>query len=169
MDLIMRISIKNLMFFVFHCLSFFGFSQDYSSENLKALLIVGYQEDGTQKAIEKIEAISEIFEAYGIETFEFYDDAANWEEIVKISPECSFLVYCGHGSDLGKDGNAGGFVINSFVSTEEIQEQLKLKENAVVVFQSVCNGAGSSAGDDGCSGRILTRTTRFCSKATTVS
>jgi hypothetical protein len=149
MELLKRFSIKNLMFCAFVYLSFVGFCQDYSSENLKALLIVGSQEDGTQKAIEKIESISQLFEAYGIETFEFYDDAANWEDIVKIAPECSFLVYCGHGSDLGKDGNAGGFVINSFVSTEEIQDQLKLKQNAVVVFQSVCNGAGSSAGDDG--------------------
>jgi hypothetical protein len=31
----------------------------------------------------------------------------------------------------------------------EILEDLKLKDDAVVVFQSVCNGAGSSAGDDG--------------------
>lgn len=146
--------VKISRFFIVFALSIYSFGQNVGNEKLKAMLIVGYQEDGTQKAIDKIEAISQLFEENGIEVFEFYNEKANWEEIVKVAPECSFMVYCGHGSNLGENGNAGGLVINTFVSTEEIQNQLRLKENAIVIFQSVCNGAGSSADDDGDIGAI---------------
>ena len=49
---------------------------------------------------------------------------------------------------MGEDGNAGGICINSMVSSSRLMNQLRLKDNSLVIFKSVCNGAGSSAGDD---------------------
>ena len=42
----------------------------------------------------------------------------------------------------------GGLCINTMVSAAEIRKSLKLRDHALVLFQSVCYGAGSTAGDD---------------------
>lgn len=123
--------------------------QNNHSAKLKAILIVGQQEDGTTKAISEMNEIAELFVENDVIVYKFYDKNANWNEITKVSRECSFLVYSGHGSNMGKDGNVGGICINTMVSTSDLLANLKLKQNSLVIFKSVCNGAGSSAGDDG--------------------
>ena len=141
---------KNAIIFI---LLLFGSSLLYSQKNnpekLRALLIVGKQEDGTKKAIDRMDILAQLFEKNGVQVFKFYDDKAVWEDIIKVSKDCSFLVYAGHGSIMGKDGNAGGIYITRMISTKELLSTLKLKENALVLFKSVCRGAGSSAGDNG--------------------
>jgi hypothetical protein len=131
----------------------FSINQTISQENytsgLEALLVVGHQEDGTVSAIEKMDKIAGLLEESGIVVHAFYDDKAYWQDIKDIAPKCSFFIYSGHGSVLGEDGNAGGICINSMVSTETLIKELQLKNNALVIFKSVCRGAGSSAGDDG--------------------
>jgi hypothetical protein len=127
--------------------SFSILAQSNKENKLKAILIVGYQEDGTQEAMRDMDKVVNLFEQHSIAVFRFYNEKANWKEIVKASKDCQFFVYCGHGSDMGENGNAGGICINTMVSSAQLIRELKLKENAIVLFQSVCNGAGSSAGD----------------------
>jgi hypothetical protein len=116
---------------------------------LKAILIVGHQEDGTSSAINEMNSIAGVFEQYGIQVYKFYDSKANWSEIKSTSQNCNFLVYSGHGSTMGENGEAGGLCINPRVSTAQLLSELKLKPNSLIIFKSVCQGAGSSAGDDG--------------------
>lgn len=115
---------------------------------LKAVLIVGHQEDGTQTAIEKMKKIEEFFKEKGLEVYSFYDKKADWEKIKKESKRANFFIYSGHGTTLGEDGKSGGLCINSRISSKTILEELVLDKNAIVIFKSVCRGAGSSAGDD---------------------
>ena len=72
----------------------------------------------------------------------------NDNTIIEVANKCKFFVYSGHGSTMGVNGNAGGICINSMVSSYELIKSLRLKENALVIFKSVCRGAGSSAGDN---------------------
>jgi hypothetical protein len=118
-----------------------------SSDSLQALLIVGHQEDLTENAIEDMNKLAILFRENGVKVNKFFDDKADWGEIKKLSGKCSFLVYSGHGSTLGENGGAGGICINSMVTSSELVEEFKLKPNALVCFQSVCMGAGSTAGD----------------------
>ncbi|MBU3713713.1 MAG: hypothetical protein FGM46_02055 [Ferruginibacter sp.] len=125
-----------------------SYGQYNASSGLNAVLIVGHQEDGTMDAIRKMNKTAGILEQYGVNVYKFYDKDANWTAIKNIAPYCSFLVYSGHGSTLGVDGNVGGLCLTSNISTATIINDLKLKHNALVIFKSVCNGSGSSAGDD---------------------
>ncbi|MBK7129412.1 MAG: hypothetical protein IPM74_07135 [Crocinitomicaceae bacterium] len=127
----------------------FSFAQATDYSNLQAILIVGHQEDGTQSAIEDMDEIASVFEEHKIGVHKFYDNEAVWSEIIKVSPECNFLVYSGHGSTLGIDGKTGGICVEpNSVSTATILKELRLKENSLVLFKSVCRGAGSSASDN---------------------
>ena len=146
----MRIRLKLLLTTLWMCLSFAYpvFSQNNNPENLKAILIVGHQEDGTKRAMERMDKIADLFSEKGVTVYRYYDDKADWNKIVETAKDCSFLVYSGHGSNMGENGNVGGICINSMVSTAKLMKSLRLKDNALVIFKSVCNGAGSSAGDD---------------------
>ncbi len=125
-----------------------AFSQINNLKNLKAILIVGHQEEGTREAIEDMNEIANLFSKKGVSVYKFYDKEADWNEIVRIARYCNFFVYSGHGSKMGENGNVGGICVNSMVSSSELMSSLRLKEGALVIFKSVCNGAGSSAGDD---------------------
>lgn len=116
--------------------------QSPNSDPAKAVLIVGPQEDGTKDAITKMNRIYTFLKANGVEVERFYDGNSDWEKIKKAADGASILVYSGHGNE------SCGFSLSETVSNEEIIKNLKLKKNALVLFQSVCYGAGSSAGDD---------------------
>ncbi len=126
-----------------------GSCQQVATSSLEALLIVGPQEDGTSEAMKRMDDIAKLLNEHSIVSHSFYDKQAQWSDIKKIAPKCSFLIYAGHGATLGENGNAGGFCIQSYITTETVQSELRLKENAMVLFISVCGGAGSSAGDNG--------------------
>lgn len=117
-------------------------------QGLSALLVVGHQEHGTQKAMDEMDKIAGLFREKGVTVYRFYDNRAEWNEIVRVAKDCNFFVYSGHGSKMGENGNVGGICINSIVSTSELLRDLRLRNNAMVLLKSVCNGAGSSAGDD---------------------
>jgi hypothetical protein len=119
-----------------------GFSQ-------VAVLVVGPQEDGTQDAIYEMKKIGVYLKSQGVHLKTFYGNNANWNEIRKAANGASFFIYSGHGGSLGENGNAGGLFLTNSVSSQDIVNDLHLKRNSVVIFKSVCNGAGSSAGDDG--------------------
>lgn len=141
----------NLRIFFCVCISVWSteltFAQTGNNATLKAILIVGYQEDGTAQAMADMDKVAALFEQHSISVSRFYNDKANWNDIVRTAKDCNFLVYSGHGSVMGENGNAGGLCIKTMVSSERLISELKLKESALVLFQSVCNGAGSSAGD----------------------
>lgn len=125
-----------------------AFGQNSHSEKLKAVLIVGHLEDRTQEAVDEMDKIASLLKQYGIQVYKFYDKKAIWENIVKVSNECNFFIYSGHGSIMGENANAGGICITSMISTAQLIRELRLKKNALVIFKSVCNGAGSSASDN---------------------
>lgn len=129
-------------------LSFFSGGQNRLASGLKAVLIVGPQEDQTPLAKQSMNRIAKLLESNGVVAYRFYDDEADWNKIRSVSSECSFFIYSGHGSTLGPNGNVGGLCIKTMISTKELISELKLKDNALVLFQSVCYGAGSTAGDD---------------------
>jgi len=107
----------------------------------KAILVVGNTEDNTTSAIQSMNKIAEYLKDKGVKTKCFYDKVAKWDDIKKEANGAHFFIYNGHGT------SGGGLNIESGGSTKDIIE-LKLSKNAVVCFQSVCFGAGSSASDD---------------------
>ncbi|MGE0567444.1 MAG: hypothetical protein AB7O73_05805 [Bacteroidia bacterium] len=118
------------------------------TNKLKALLIVGPQEDMTNLAVKEMDKIADLLKMKNITVYTFYDEKAEWKKIVSKAKECNILIYSGHGSKMGENGGAGGICVDKMISTNQLLSELKLKENSLVVFKSVCNGAGSSAGDD---------------------
>ncbi len=145
---------KKVMFSVITIFLLFFFVNIVSSNNssnieleiyknqLKAVLIVGPQEDGTAAAITKMDKIADFFRDKGVEVHCFYNDKTDWDKIVVASEGANFFVYSGHG------GTSGGLNLSTHISNQQIVSDLKLHENAMIIFKSVCYGAGSSAGDD---------------------
>lgn len=122
-----------------------------SSTPLQALLIIGYEPFGeiSQSKIKGMNEIAALLQQHDIVVHQYYHTEATWDNIVAKAKQCHILIYSGHGSWLGQDGKAGGLCLNpSSVSTAKILEELQLQDNALVIFKSVCMGAGSSAGDD---------------------
>ena len=117
-------------------------------DQLRAVIIVGDQQDGTVSAIKDMEEIHSFFKSKNVIVKTFYHPKTSWKDIVKASKDASFFVYSGHGMSW-PDGKYGGLDLNEAISSEDIVNDLKLKSNAIVVFKSVCGGAGSSASDDG--------------------
>jgi hypothetical protein len=111
----------------------------YSS--LIAILVVGHTEGQTENAILSMNKIAAFFNEKGVKTYLFYDKAAKWSEIKEAAKGANFFIYTGHGSP------GGGINIETGGTTSDILE-LQLSKNALVGFQSVCFGAGSSASDD---------------------
>ena len=131
-----------ILLLLFPLLSFSQF------DHLKAVLIVGDQQDGTINAIEEIEEIHSFFKSKNVIVSTFYYPKTIWKDIVMASKDANFFVYSGHGMSW-PDGKYGGLDLNVAISSEDVLNDFKLKANAIVIFKSVCGGAGSSASDDG--------------------
>ncbi|MBX3101615.1 MAG: hypothetical protein KF690_03815 [Bacteroidetes bacterium] len=116
---------------------------------LRAVLIVGHVEDATASFIKSMEEIRHFLESKGVHVSVFYDKKADWERIKTAARGAHFFIYSGHGSTLGENGRTGGLCLTQRISSKTLVEDLKLAGNALVIFKSVCRGAGSSAGDDG--------------------
>ena len=123
------------------------FNSLISQYNTSAVLVVGTHSSGSS-SVNALDKIGEFLESKGIKTYKFYKEKSDWEAIKRAAKNAHFFVYSGHGSNMGKNGT-GGLVIKDMVSNTEIENELVLKNNAVVLFQSVCRGAGSSAWDNG--------------------
>jgi hypothetical protein len=116
--------------------------------SLKAILIVGHQEDGTKDAIVEMDKIATFLAEKKVQVYKYYDNKADWTSICKQANNCHFFIYSGHGIRLNENNQAGGLCLTNNINTSTIQQQLKLNENSMVLFQSVCMGAGTSASDD---------------------
>jgi hypothetical protein len=120
-----------------------------NSSALKAILIVGSSEDDNKSSIEEMNEIAEFLVSNKVIVHRFYDKKADWEKIKIAAINANFFVYSGHGGTLGENGSSGGLCINTLVNSEQIVSDLKLSEKCIVLFNSVCRGAGSSASDTG--------------------
>lgn len=118
------------------------------ADKLKAVIIVGDLQDRTVSAIKEMEEIHSFFKSKNMIVKTFYHPKTSWKEIISASKDASIFVYCGHGISW-TGGKYGGLDLDRAISSEDILNDLKLKDNAIVIFQSVCGGAGSSASDDG--------------------
>lgn len=123
-----------------------SFSQ---GEQLRSVIIVGDQQDGTSNKIEDMENIHTFFKSKNVIVTTFYHPKTSWKDIVKAAKDASFFVYSGHGLKWKKNGKYGGLDLEKSISSEDIINDLKLQPNAIIIFKSVCGGAGSSASDDG--------------------
>lgn len=137
-----------LIFFIQNAFNY-HLAQTNSANSLKAILIVGPQEDETTEATRKMDAIADLLKRKGVLVYKFYGVRAKWNKIVETSKDCSFFIYSGHGSNQGVNSNTGGLCLSNdnIVSTKTILAELQLKKGALVLFQSVCGGAGASASD----------------------
>ena len=133
------------IFFFFFLLPIFLFPQTGS---LNAVLIVGDQQDGTSLAIDEMEVLHTFFKSKNINVKTFYHPNTSWKDIVRVSKDASFFVYSGHGMSW-PDGKYGGLDLDEAISSDDILNDLKLRSNSIVIFKSVCGGAGSSASDYG--------------------
>jgi hypothetical protein len=115
---------------------------------LKAVLVVGPQEDGTASAIASMDEIAGFFREKGVSVYCFYGEKADWTKIQEAANGANFFIYSGHGTTLGGEGKVGGLCLTSTISATEMTAKLKLHKNAMVLFKSVCYGAGSSASDE---------------------
>ncbi len=84
----------------------------------------------------------------GVKVFEFYHPNTKWKDIVSASKGANIFIYSGHGSNQGINYPAGGLcLMDGIRHASEIKSELKLHKNALVIFNSACSTAGSSAGD----------------------
>ena len=118
------------------------------ADQLRAVIIVGDLQDGTVSAIKEMEEIHSFFKSKNVIVKTFYHPKTSWKDIISASKDASFFVYRGHGMSW-PDGKYGGLDLDEAISSEDIMNDLKLRSNAIVIFKSVCGGAGSSASDDG--------------------
>jgi hypothetical protein len=121
-----------------------------SLSRLKAVLVVGPTEDATSESIERVKEIASYLRSSGVNVAEFYDPDASWKAIVQAAKGAHIFLYSGHGVNLGDKGKPGGFCLSKKenISSGSIIKDLRLHKNALIIFYTVCMGAGSSAEDD---------------------
>lgn len=145
--------LNGLSVFVVCLFSLFASSQEDNIKtysHMKAVIVVGPSETSSDAEYDKMSGIIEELEKRNVEVIKLYNDKAHWDDVVEEARGAHFFVYSGHGSNLGENGGAGGLCLNDErnIPSSKIAEELELAPNAVVIFKSVCNGAGSSASDD---------------------
>ena len=134
--------------FILFCISIslFGNAQSTTTKTQKeAVLIVG--DDAPTEYKSRMEELAVILEAKKYKVYRFYSPNNKWEDIKKAALNASFFIYNGHGTTLGMNGGYGGLVIQEFISAQRIKDELKFNRNPVVIYQSACGAAGSSAWD----------------------
>ena len=122
---------------------------DLQFKNMKAILIVGIDLGiDALKFLDEMKTTANYLKELGVDVKEFYIDKSIWSDIVKASEGAQILIYAGHGGNPNKanDGKLDFFVFD-YTSMKGIVSELKLKKNALVIFNHACHSAGSSAGD----------------------
>ena len=134
---------KKILFTLALLISFASFGQQ-----LKAILMLGDEDliSNKQDDVEYMEEIRIFLQKNNVLVKTFYNNFI-WQDVVKEAENTSIFIYQGHGIDW-KEKGYGGFDLKKKVSSEDISRDLKLKSNSIILFQSVCGGAGSSAGDN---------------------
>ena len=130
-------------------------SQDTLSK-FKAIL-VSADVDGasgamTQDFINGMKELATSLKEAGVNVTEFYCPNDNWDKIKEACAGSHFFVYSGHGvydGSLPPKWVGGLCLTNNFITSADMQSNLKLADNAVVVFNHACFTAGSSSCDNG--------------------
>lgn len=123
-------------------------AQNIDSTSLKAVLIIGSHEEVNENDITDMNEIACFLESRNFIVKTFYYDEAIWDSIKLESFDTDIFLYNGHGSRLGGKGKVGGLILDKNVTTKEIRDELHFTKSPLIIFKSVCNGAGSSASDD---------------------
>lgn len=118
------------------------------NESREAVCILGSSLIDRDQEISDLNAIVRYLESQKFKVHKFFNESNDWEAIKKASLNACIFIYRGHGTHLGIDGGFGGIVIGEFISAKRIASELKFNNNPIVLFPSVCGGAGSSAGDE---------------------
>jgi hypothetical protein len=139
---------KDFIYPFFIVIQIFFSPNNLFSQKPVAVLIVGRQESSTLSSIKQADNIANLLVKNHFKVYKFYDQKAEWKKIKKILPEARIVLYDGHGTHMGLDGEFGGIVISAFISGRRIVNDIKFKYKPLILFQSVCGGAGDSAGDD---------------------
>lgn len=120
---------------------------------LKAVLIVapvdGPYGEGTTSEKQNMEGAAAELQSNGVTVYKFYSPDDDWEEIKAAAVGAHFLFYMGHGVywSAMPHPNVGGFALtNTFVSNDDIRNDLKLAPNAIVMIYG-CFAAGSAGND----------------------
>ena len=121
-----------------------------SLKQLKAIIIIGPVDPIWDKGpISDKKEIAKYLRSIGVRVYEFYPPNDNWDEIVASSEGAHILIYNGHGSSYGINNGVGGLCLTKGIySAQNILDNFKLHNNAIILFDAVCNAAGSSANDN---------------------
>lgn len=122
-----------------------------SLRKLKAIIIVGHVGGWWQEMfLAEQKKNAKYLRSIGIQVVEFYSPRDKWKDIIKASEGANILIYSGHGSNQGINYEFGGLCLaDGIYGAQDILTSLKLHKNAIVIFNSACNSAGTSAGDNG--------------------
>lgn len=112
-----------------------------SLKKLKAVFIVGPVEEATKEFIDEQKKNAAYLKSLGIQVIEFYHPNAKQKDIVALGQGANILVYAGHG------GVSVYCLTNGVVNSIDLLKDLKLKNNALIIFNHACESAGSSALD----------------------
>lgn len=112
--------------------------------------------NGNDGSISNAEAnsISNLLQANGYVVNYLTGMDANWLNVLDKAQHANILIYSGHGSTKGYN-NTGGLCLNAsnefgvdIISSQILEGEIQLAQGALVIFKSVCGGAGSSASDE---------------------
>lgn len=109
-------------------------------KSLKALIIVG--DESCDRFVNGAERLAEFLTSLGVSVKELYPPYSTKDNVIKASKNVNIFVYKGHGNTMGMICLSDGLMSN-----DAIAENIKLAPNALVMYNHVCTGAGSSAGD----------------------
>ena len=107
---------------------------------LKAVIIVG--DESCKKFVPAAKEFAEFLRSLGIKVKELYPPHSTSDNVIKASRSANIFVYKGHGNNSGVICLEDRHMYNL-----ELEEKIQLAPNAVVMYNHVCTGAGSSAGD----------------------
>jgi hypothetical protein len=120
-------------------------------KKLKAIIIVsdvdGDDKDGwwNKAYIAEQRKNAKYLREHGVTVLEFYHPNTKWKDIVKASKDANIFIYSGHGSNQGINHESGGLcLVDGIYGGDRIKKEIKLHDNALVIFNSACYSAGSS-------------------------
>jgi len=117
-------------------------------KHLKVVFVVGPVEESTNSYIAEQKINATYLKNLGLNVIELYHPYVTWKNVVEATKDAHIFVYNGHGSDQGINHPAGGLCLTDGIfHAREILHEFKLHKNALVLFNHVCGGAGSSAND----------------------
>jgi hypothetical protein len=112
----------------------------------RALIVNG--DDGDLEP-NQVSRILELLENEGYQVAYLTGPEAIWQNVKTQAQGVNIFIYSGHGSNQGYH-DTGGICLNErggIVSSYTLESEIQLARGALVVFKSVCGGAGSSASD----------------------